>query len=72
MIAKTITVDVPFTPVAADNTYGVDEIEMALRRARKGYVPGVNSNHRFNSWSTALSVAGEAEDITAFLPANAW
>ena len=31
--------------VAADSVYGVGEIEMALRRAGKGYVLGVNGTH---------------------------
>ena len=34
---------VPFTWVAADTVYGVGDIEMALRRAGKGYVLGVSS-----------------------------
>ena len=42
MIERAIAAEVPFTWVAADSVYGVGEIEMALRRAGKGYVLGVN------------------------------
>src|SRR3984893_3609582 len=44
MIERTIAAGVPFAWVAADSVYGVGAIEMALRRAGKGYVLGVNSN----------------------------
>jgi len=36
--------------VAADSVYDVGGIEMGLRRAATGYVPGVNANHSFRSW----------------------
>ena len=42
MIERAIAAGVPFAWVAADSVYGVGEIEMALRRAGKGYVLGVN------------------------------
>src|SRR4030081_2929454 len=45
MIERTIAAGVPFAWVAADSVYGVGDIEIALRRAGKGYVLGVNSNH---------------------------
>jgi len=41
MIERAIAAGVPFAWVAADTVYGVGEIEMALRRAGKGYVLGV-------------------------------
>src|ERR1700731_1591558 len=50
MIERTIAAGVPFAWVAADSVYGVGDIERALRRAGKGYVLGVNSNHYFRSW----------------------
>ena len=45
---------------------------MALRRAGRGYVLGVNSTHQFNSWSSKLSVSGTAEAIGQGLDASAW
>ena len=53
MIERAIAADVPFAWVAADSVYGVGEIEMALRRAGKGYVLGVPGNHPFRSWGKA-------------------
>jgi SRSO17 transposase len=50
MITRAIAADVPFAWVAADSVYGVGDIEQALRRAGKGYVLGVSSNHHFGSW----------------------
>src|SRR3954447_559345 len=38
MIERAIGAGVPFAWVAADSVYGVGEVEMALRRAGKGYV----------------------------------
>ena len=49
MIERAIAAGVPFSWVAADSIYGVGEIEMALRRAGKGYVLGVSATHQFNS-----------------------
>lgn len=72
MVKQAIAADVPFAWVAADSVYGVGEIEMTLRRAGKGYVLGVNSNHWFGSWSRERPMAGEAKDIAATLPADAW
>ena len=45
---------------------------MALKRAAKGYVLGVNANHSFRSWGKLLAVAGTAKDIAEALPDNAW
>jgi SRSO17 transposase len=58
--------------VAADSVYGVGDIEMALKRAPKGYVLGVNANHSFHSWGKPLAVAGTAKDIAKALPETAW
>jgi SRSO17 transposase len=72
MIGRAIAAGVPFAWVAGDSIYGVGEIEMALRRAGKGYVLGVTGSHQFWSWSTKLAVAGTAGDIAAALPADDW
>jgi SRSO17 transposase len=72
MIERAISADVPFSWVAADSVYGVGDIEMALRRAGKGYVLGVASSHHFGSWIGKPPVAGAAEDIAMGLDASAW
>ena len=72
MIRRTIAAGVPFSWVAADSVYGVGDVEMALRRAGKGYVLGIHANHWFSSWSADLSVAGEAQDIATALPDHLW
>jgi SRSO17 transposase len=48
----------------------VGEVEMALRRAGKGYVLGVTGGHSFGSWGEAPAVAGTAAEIAAALPAS--
>ena len=63
MIERAIAAGVPFAWVAADSVYGVGDVEMALRRAGKGYVLGVNSSHHFRSWQRKPPVAGTAEEI---------
>ena len=72
MIERAIAAGVPFAWVAADSVYGVGEIEMALRRAGKGYVLGVGSSHDFNSWIGKPEVSGTAKEIAEGLPASAW
>src|SRR6478609_509632 len=72
MIERAIAAEVPFAWVAADSVYGVGEVEMALRRAGKGYVLGVNATHPFNAWIGKPPVAGTAEAIARALPASAW
>lgn len=72
MIERALAADVPFSWVAADSVYGVGDIEMALRRASKGYVLGVSAKHAFNSWGKPYAVAGTAKDIAAGLPPGAW
>ena len=48
MIARAIAAKVPFSFVAADSVYGTGEIETQLRKAGKGYVLGIASNHVFH------------------------
>lgn len=72
MVRRAVEAEVPFTWVAADTVYGVGELEMALRRAGKGYVLGVAGSHHFNSWSPALSVSGTAEEIAKTARAGDW
>jgi SRSO17 transposase len=72
MIERVIQAEVPFAWVAADSIYGVGEIELALRRAYKGYVLGVTGQHRFWSWDAELDVAGTAEEIAKGLPETDW
>jgi SRSO17 transposase len=72
MIERAIGADVPFSWVAADSVYGVGDIEMALRRAGKGYVLGVNANHPFHSWAKPQAIAGTAREIAESLPEAAW
>ena len=72
MIERARAAGVPFSWVAADTVYGVGDIEMALRRAGKGYVLGVKTDHRFNSWIGKPPVAGTAEAIVDSLAPSAW
>src|SRR3712207_1842780 len=72
MIERAIAADVPFEWVAADSIYGVGAIEMALRRAGKGYVLGVNATQPFNSWGDKPPVVGTAEEIAQGLDPSAW
>jgi SRSO17 transposase len=72
MIERAIAANVPFSFVAADTVYGVGDIEMALRRAGKGYVLGVKSNDAFHSWDKLQRVAGTAKEIADSAPASAW
>ena len=76
MIERAIVAGAPFSFVAADTVYGVGDIEMALRRAGKGYVLGVKSNDPFRSpfrsWGKRRTVAGTAKEIADGLPASTW
>jgi SRSO17 transposase len=72
MIERAVRAEVPFAWVAADSIYGVGEIELALRRAYKGYVLGVTGQHRFWSWDANLDLAGTAEDIAKGIPDQDW
>jgi SRSO17 transposase len=72
MIQRAMEAEVPFAWVAADSVYGVGDIEMALRRAGKGYVLGVNANSQFNSWIGKPPVAGTAVEIAEDLDPALW
>ncbi len=72
MIERAMAAGVPFAWVAAGSVYGVSELEMALRRAGKGYVLGVNANSQFYSWGAKPDVAGTAEEIAQALDPAAW
>jgi len=72
MILRAIAAGVPFAWVAADSVYGVGDIEQTLRRAGKGYVLGVSSNHHFGSWVGKPAVAGTAAEIAQDLDPAAW
>jgi SRSO17 transposase len=72
MITRAIAARVPFSFVAADSVYGTGEIETLLRKAGKGYVRGVASNHLFHSWGKRPPVAGTAAAIAQGLPEKDW
>src|SRR6201982_2438544 len=72
MIARAIAAKVPFSFVAADSVYGTGEVETLLRKAGKGYVLGVASNHVFRSWGKQQPVAGTASTIAQRLPQKGW
>jgi SRSO17 transposase len=72
MIARAIAAEVPFRWVAGDTVYGVSEVEMALRRAGKGYVLGVKGSDQVWSWGKQPAVCGTAEEIATALPPDAW
>jgi SRSO17 transposase len=72
MIERAIAAGLPFAWVAADTVYGVGEVEMALRRAGRGYVLGVTGVHQVYSWNVPPVVAGTAEEVAADLPPSAW
>lgn len=72
MIERALSAQAPFSWVAADSVYGVGAVETRLRRAGKGYVLGVSSDHSFNSWGKSRCVAGTAGTIAQNLPASDW
>lgn len=72
MVERAIAAGVPFRWVAADSVYGVGELEMALRRAGKGYVLGVNKDSQFHSWGKMTVYSGRADEIAVGLDATAW
>lgn len=72
MIERAIAAGVPFSWLAADTVYGVGELEMALRRAGKGYVLGVPSAHQVRSWGVQPFMVDTAENVARSLPADAW
>jgi SRSO17 transposase len=72
MIERALSAQVPFSWVAADSVYGVGAVETTLRRAGKGYVLGVSSDHSIKSWGKSRRVAGTAVTIAQNLPASDW
>ena len=72
MIERALSAQVPFAWVAADSIYGVGAVETALRRAGKGYVLGVSSNHRIHSWGKARTIAGSAGAVAQNLSPSDW
>jgi SRSO17 transposase len=72
MIDRALNAGVPFAWVAADTVYGTGAIEMALRRAGKGYVLGVSATSQFTSWGAKPPVAGTAAAIASALDPSAW
>jgi SRSO17 transposase len=72
MIERAIAASAPFAWVAADSVYGVGDVEMALRRAGKGYVLGINSNHSIKFWGKGGSAGATAGDIAQNLPSAGW
>jgi SRSO17 transposase len=72
MIERAIAAAAPFAWVAADSVYGVGAVEGVLRRASKGYVLGVASNHSFTSWGKTKPIAGTAESIAQGLAPSDW
>jgi SRSO17 transposase len=72
MIERALAAEMPFGWVAADSVYGVGSLETGLRRAGKGYVLGVNSDHNVGSWGKAEPFAGTAGAIAQELPASEW
>lgn len=72
MIQRALAAEVPFSWVAADAVYGVGDVEQTLRRACKGYVLGVKSDHHFGSWAGKPVVAGTAQEIARDLEPEVW
>ena len=72
MIERAIAAAAPFAWVAADSVYGVGAVEGVLRRAGKGYVLGVASNHSVTSWGKAKPIAGTAESVAQGLAPSDW
>jgi SRSO17 transposase len=72
MLERAVAAEVPFSWVAADTVYGVGELEMALRRAGKGYVLGVTGAHHVRSWGVLPIVSGNAEEVANSIPDDAW
>jgi SRSO17 transposase len=72
MIERAIAAAMPFAWVAADSVYGVGAVEGTLRRAGKGYVLGVASNHSVTSWGKTKPIAGTAESVAQGLAPSDW
>jgi SRSO17 transposase len=72
MIERAIGAKAPFGWVAADSVYGVGGIEMALRRADRGYVLGIGSNHCVKSWGKGKPPVETAGGIAQGLAPSEW
>src|SRR6188508_3348511 len=72
LVERAIAAGVPFAWVAGDSVYGIGAVEMALRRAGKGYVLGVAATSQFTSWGAKPPVAGTAAEIADKLDPCAW
>lgn len=72
IIERALSAQVRFSWVAADSVYGVGTVETALRRAGKGYVLGVSSDHSIKSWGKSQRIAGTAGTIAQNLSASDW
>jgi SRSO17 transposase len=72
MIERAMTASVPFRWVVGDTVYGVGAIEMALRRASKGYVLGVSADHQFHTGIGKPPVSATAAAIAQGLAPSAW
>jgi SRSO17 transposase len=72
MIARALAAKAPFAWVAADSVYGVGSLETLLRRAGKGYVLGVSSDHRVTSWGKARPISGAAGAVARNLSPSDW
>ena len=72
MIERAVAASLPFSWVAADTVYGVGEIEMASRRAGKGYVLGVTGTHQVRSWGVQPFMIDTAENVARSRPEDAW
>ena len=72
MIESAMAAAVPFAWVAADTVYGASELEMALRRAGKGYVLGQPSTQQVWLSGARPDIAGTAEDVAAALAPSDW
>lgn len=59
MSQRALAAEVSFAWVAGDSVYGVGDLEMALRRAGKGFRLGVNANHWFHSWRADVMWVGD-------------
>jgi SRSO17 transposase len=72
MIERALSAQAPFGWVAADSVYGVGSLETMLRRAGKGYVLGVSSDHRVSSWGKARADCGRRRGVRAGPVAIDW
>lgn len=72
MITRALAAKIPFAFVAADTVYGTGDIATVLRKAGKGYVLGVASNHVFRSWGKKQLVGGTAAKIAQDLCKKVW